>query len=1586
VKGTTSLRIGSELEKNTAADHLHGTRDRFRTDTRGVPSETHEQRWNDRVDMTKYFGFDARQDFYQRHKWMSEHKNLFKDDADEMDDRIRFDHQKKPSIEFPFAPRRPLQQPVMETTTGMSGNKSEISGLFSDLSFASSLPAPLESLSTFDPSLVKNESGCPTSPRSKFLNGCVKSKVNPPASLILRKKLSRSLNLPHYGFGDHYGAVYALALAEMPFIDTINIEDNNLSDKGLYPLIHAIISLATVTDLNLSNNIVDGQSAKALSDYLSSPQCCIQRLILQKADIDDDEGTAFLTALKNNTTLRELDISHNLLGKAENLNTVFPDLVTGGEALADLLSSNSCSLNTLRLPWNMIRLDGAVALSSSLQHNSHVTYLDISYNSIGEAGGEALGAALLTNHTLHTLLIQNNNLTSSACFSICVGIEENFSLREVNLDGNPIGEFGAKILTQLPIVCGERVKVSAARCNLSLKYPKDSVFNFESPSALYVLHLHDSFERAVSMKLLRLVAAHPTFEFNEVVYHPPPKTLVKARPSSAPATRQTLSKTHQKTATRATPRPQQVLLRQGATPHDPDSLDETKRMILDSLRQMQEAVRDRDQVIRLFESFDADQSGSLDSGELQLLLKSIGLVIPNDVLENAIEKFDVDGIGTLELPEFMDFLKWQEHEATERIREITELPVMIEATSGLRYIPPLQGVIHMSLGDTYTNKKSHKIISALDHQYVMELVSRGTESVAKVLIFSIQNSRLRLREALSIFHAINEEVYDKAEIAMKILPRIAEPADARLFLLQAFRYDKLLWKRLETLMGSALKVSIGLFNGFYSLDLSLEFDRVCLAKLLEQSQAKKMSRISKSLFGLGVTGDVSQWGDWSSFRNAYLDGVPTVVVPEMFNPMPTRGKIHFDFSGGSKYVYGESITNDSRCINMLTNLQLVASDQIGEVAQKLKEHRERTRRDLTGDGQFEPFVDRIKAEAIQLCMLKFYHWLPSRPLEHEQGLKMVFGAEMRAAMGASEGEGSGDGDSGGLLDDEKENEFIRQMTSTDAETYESLAIRALGPVGFSILKLNPNAARGETLRAAPVPPLATISEGKPSNKKVIGKLSSPAPSPSSGEKLNKSAKQRPPDSSLESPQPQSQSQREKEREGGGKKVNPLLTQRKASPKTREEAVVKEENSPRTRPRLPASRIGFFQEAEEERSAPESMKHNLAKAPLVTNRRGPQEPPSPAATLPSVTSQSGGEGDKPPSSSSNSLSRTRSTQSFVSTSPSPALPVRIFAKAQSAANLLQIQPPPLTPTAELSQVAPTTESRPSQLRKLESLVSFDDDASTSSDQESGRGRVGGEPRAVGGGGAGVNPRVLLPQNTEEYMQGYGVGVTSLSSQAAKAMKIVDALCDVLSRVWILSRHLALICEYFLSGLAIRTLHFGTFRVELIVLLYSRLADVHNFDLVLKVLTPHETACVICRLGLLNLFNPLKPEGTVCLNLSRREERVVAKVLAVLSVYEPGDNWLEKSFRWGYDKEEIPGWELTKLWLTEEGMLQKGFLVVTYYSGEGQHRRGCCPNVPFRKSLLHLVCSPHPPPHHPYPFPHHPSCIYRCLWRRQTSFTT
>lgn len=281
--------------------------------------------------------------------------------------------------------------------------------------------------------------------------------------------MTKQLNLQHLGMGDVLAALLAECVTSLPFVQSINVADNMLTDGGLGPLIMAAREMPGLLELNLSLNEIGPVAAKALFDYLVLPTCPLERLLLNSADVDDFECGRFIEAVKQNRSLRELDLSSNKIGTAENLNTVMPDIVTGGEAIADLLRDPQCRLSKLNLAWNMIRLGGAIDMAQSLAVNETLTYLDLSYNSLSTEGGVTIGVSLLRNRCIQTLILASNSLDSVACFTICAGIIENRSLRRVSLDGNPIGQTGMRALMLVPVLCGNRVKVTAARCNCNIK-------------------------------------------------------------------------------------------------------------------------------------------------------------------------------------------------------------------------------------------------------------------------------------------------------------------------------------------------------------------------------------------------------------------------------------------------------------------------------------------------------------------------------------------------------------------------------------------------------------------------------------------------------------------------------------------------------------------------------------------------------------------------------------------------------------------------------------------------------------------------------------------------------------------------------------------------------------------------------------------------------------------------------------------------------------------------------------------------------------------------------------------------------------
>ena len=68
-----------------------------------------------------------------------------------------------------------------------------------------------------------------------------------------------------------------------------------------------------------------------------------------------------------------------------------------------------------------------------------------------------------------------------------------------------------------------------------------------------------------------------------------------------------------------------------------------------------------------------------------------------------------------------------------------------------------------------------------------------------------------------------------------------------------------------------------------------------------------------------------------------------------------------------------------------------------------------------------------------------------------------------------------------------------------------------------------------------------------------------------------------------------------------------------------------------------------------------------------------------------------------------------------------------------------------------------------------------------------------------------------------------------------------------------------------------IHFGSYRVELLISLLFKIVDLNNIEVIISALTEPEAACFTCRVGWFNgIFNPLKPEGFYMFNILRHVE--------------------------------------------------------------------------------------------------------------------
>ncbi|XDV33176.1 hypothetical protein PO909_003708, partial [Leuciscus waleckii] len=111
------------------------------------------------------------------------------------------------------------------------------------------------------------------------------------------------------------------------------------------------------------------------------------------------------------------------------------------------------SSQLLRLRECGVTDEGCAALASALRSNpSHLRYLHLSYNNIGDSGVKLFSAVLANPHCKLEILglLSECGVTDEGCAALASALRSNPShLRQLNLSGNNIGDSGVKLLKDL---------------------------------------------------------------------------------------------------------------------------------------------------------------------------------------------------------------------------------------------------------------------------------------------------------------------------------------------------------------------------------------------------------------------------------------------------------------------------------------------------------------------------------------------------------------------------------------------------------------------------------------------------------------------------------------------------------------------------------------------------------------------------------------------------------------------------------------------------------------------------------------------------------------------------------------------------------------------------------------------------------------------------------------------------------------------------------------------------------------------------------------------------------------------------------
>ena len=180
----------------------------------------------------------------------------------------------------------------------------------------------------------------------------------------------------------------------------------------------------TLERLSLEQNGMNYEGGMALA-YLLGTNRTLREIRVGFNQIPDDCGSAIITAVAHNPTLKVLDLSSNEL-----------DVYTC-RRVAHMLVANESALEDLNLSLNGLRDEGVSMIAGGLGENTTLRSLSLARNQISTASW-VLAASLHTNQTLQRLNLADNRIQNEGCKSLAAALKINHCLTSLNLFGNEL--------------------------------------------------------------------------------------------------------------------------------------------------------------------------------------------------------------------------------------------------------------------------------------------------------------------------------------------------------------------------------------------------------------------------------------------------------------------------------------------------------------------------------------------------------------------------------------------------------------------------------------------------------------------------------------------------------------------------------------------------------------------------------------------------------------------------------------------------------------------------------------------------------------------------------------------------------------------------------------------------------------------------------------------------------------------------------------------------------------------------------------------------------------------------------------------
>lgn len=284
-------------------------------------------------------------------------------------------------------------------------------------------------LSNLSSTLLKRISGDPELPRIECLD-LTNGFISPSCLILIAKSISQ--------YNQEYnvnGALFEINLGRNQICGIDDRGEGIYDPSGLICLIEALTPSRCLRLLNLERNYIGGDSCAALATLLEARNP-LSQLILKGCSLTSADLTKLVAKMKKNTHLQILNLSGNFLCAA--------GVVSLGKALSD----KRCVLHYLDLSCNGFGEDEAESLIGVMKENHSIATLILDDNELGDEGARHIGTMLLKSKNLEQLSLHNNMIGHEGVRELALALEQNSKLKFLGLQWNEITNMAVEFLAK----------------------------------------------------------------------------------------------------------------------------------------------------------------------------------------------------------------------------------------------------------------------------------------------------------------------------------------------------------------------------------------------------------------------------------------------------------------------------------------------------------------------------------------------------------------------------------------------------------------------------------------------------------------------------------------------------------------------------------------------------------------------------------------------------------------------------------------------------------------------------------------------------------------------------------------------------------------------------------------------------------------------------------------------------------------------------------------------------------------------------------------------------------------------------------